>query len=707
MSTGAHRNGTLGTFAGVFTPSILTILGIILFLRIGYVVGQTGLLRALVIILAANLISLLTTASLSAIATNIRVKGGGDYYLISRTLGVEFGGAIGIVLFLAQAVSIAFYCFGFGEALVALLPPLAWLSARAVAIALLVPIFVFAWLGADWASRLQFAIMGVLAAALVSFFMGGFGAWDTATLRANWQPPASGMPFWAAFALFFPAVTGFTQGVSMSGDLRDPGRSLPTGTFAAVGLSMVVYLITAIVLAASLPSEALALDYQSMNRVAVIGGLISAGVMAATASSAMASHLGAPRILQALAADAVFPFLGVFAKGSGADNNPRRAVLLASAIAVGVIALGNLNAIAPVVAMFFLISYGLLNYATYYEVRASSPHFRPQFRFFHEHLSLAGAVGCLIAMLAIHATAALISVALLFAIHQYVKRTVGRMQWADSRHAYNFQRIRDLAFAMQREQPHPRDWRPQIIVLSKDEKRRRQVLFFGSWIEGDSGITTLVSIVESEDPHADARKEQLRVELERNIEEWQIKAFALVVKADSFRSGMEVLLQTYGLGPIKPNIVLLNWLEEAPDAQRERAERIFGRNLREAIRLGCNIVALSARDDAFDRILSNPPKERRIDIWWAGNASSRLSLILGVPHDPHGAFARRDNHGPCPGSSQAPRADDGPAPRNARRGCASMPKSAWWRGRWIARWCSGARPTHLSCFCPCACVAMC
>ena len=114
--------GTLGTFAGVFTPSILTILGIILFLRLGYVVGNAGLGLTLVILLLANGISVLTSVSLSAISTNLKVKGGGDYYLISRTLGLEFGGAIGIVVFLAQAVSIAFYCLGFGEALAALLP---------------------------------------------------------------------------------------------------------------------------------------------------------------------------------------------------------------------------------------------------------------------------------------------------------------------------------------------------------------------------------------------------------------------------------------------------------------------------------------------------------------------------------------------------------------------------------------------------------
>ncbi|MFH1122083.1 MAG: hypothetical protein V1758_00320 [Pseudomonadota bacterium] len=166
-------SGTMGTFAGVFTPSVLTILGIILFLRLGFVVGSAGLGRALIIIALANAISVLTSFSLSAIATNLKVKGGGDYDLISRTLGVQFGGAIGIVLFLAQSVSVAFYCIGFGEALAAMLPVGTRALPQIIAALAVSFLFIFAWLGADWATRFQYVVMGTLAAALISFFAGG------------------------------------------------------------------------------------------------------------------------------------------------------------------------------------------------------------------------------------------------------------------------------------------------------------------------------------------------------------------------------------------------------------------------------------------------------------------------------------------------------------------------------------------------------
>ena len=310
----------LGTFAGVFTPSVLTILGIILFLRLGFVTGEAGLGRALVIIALANAISVLTSFSLSAVATNFEVKGGGDYYLISRTLGAQFGGAIGIVLFLAQSISIAFYAIGFGEAVTAMLPS-GWLAPRVVSGVAVVGLFALAWLGSDWATRFQFVIMGLLVVSLAAFTVGAVRLWDAETLSGNWSP-AGDTPFWVLFALFFPAVTGFTQGVSMSGELRQPARSLPLGTFLAVGVSMVVYFGVAVLFAAALPGKELASDYGAMRRVALAPVLIDAGVIAATLSSALASFLGAPRILQSLARDRLAPLLPFFAKTSGTSGNP-------------------------------------------------------------------------------------------------------------------------------------------------------------------------------------------------------------------------------------------------------------------------------------------------------------------------------------------------------------------------------------------------
>ena len=620
--------GSLGTFPGVFTPSILTILGIILFLRMGYVVGSAGLGRALLIIGLANAISVLTSFSLSAIATNLRVKGGGDYYLISRTLGVEFGGSIGVVVFLAQSVSIAFYCIGFGEAISEIFGVGGGHSSQIIAACAIAFLFVFAWLGADWATRFQYVAMAILGLALLSFFVGGVLKWDTPTLVRNWASPTSGPGFWIVFAIFFPAVTGFTQGVSMSGDLKDPGKNLPLGTFAAVGLSIIVYFCAAFIFAASLPGEVLSSDYGAMKRVAVTGLLINAGVIAATLSSAMASFLGAPRILQSLSQDRVFPFLLPFAKGHGPTQNPRRGVLLSAGIAFATIGLGKLNLIAPVVSMFFLISYGLLNYATYFEAKSSSPSFRPRFKWFHPKLSLLGWIACLGVMLAIDVKAGVAAIAVLFAVQQYLKRTAGPARWADSRRSYHLMQVRENLLAAASEAAHPRDWRPIILAFSDTPQRRTRLLHFSSWLEGGSGLTTAVRILEGEGVKMLKHKAEAEEELQKDIQENHLTAFPLVLTAPSITMGIQALAQAYGIGPVRANTILLNWPQQLDARLPELHSLKFGTNLRAGFRLGCNLLVLDANDEEWAGLEKLPAPDRRIDVWWWDDATSHLMLLL-------------------------------------------------------------------------------
>jgi len=629
-NTSTKKQGTLGTFAGVFTPSVLTILGIILFLRLGFVVGGAGLKSALIILLLANGISILTTFSLSAISTNIRVKGGGDYYLISRTLGLEFGGSIGIVLFLAQSVSIGFYCIGFGEVLANIVSASnVRIFSQTVAASAVVFLFIFAWLGADWATRFQYGVMAILGAALISFFMGGLGKWSPEILAQNWSAPATGLPFWALFAIFFPAVTGFTQGVSMSGDLKDPGKSLPAGTFLAVGISIAVYFGAAVIFAGSLPGTTLTSDYTAMKQVGAIHFIIDGGVIAATLSSAMASFLGAPRILQSLSGDRIFTFLLPFAKGSGPLNNPRRGVLLSAGIALATIGLGKLNLIAPVVSMFFLISYGLLNYATYYEIRAESPSFRPRFRFFDKRLSLLGAFFCLAVMLAIHIKAGIVAIAVLFSIYQYLKRTAGPARWADSRRSYHLQQVRENLLAAAAEPEHPRDWRPDILLFSEAAHRRKQLLEFANWLQGSSGFTTVVQILEGKGAKTLRLRKEKEAKLRADIQANDMAAFHLVLAVPDFTSGAQALVQAFGIGPLRANTVLLNWFEQLPQKVTETHKRRYGRHLRTAYRLGKNVVVLDAKTGGWEDFKTTPVEKRRIDVWWwCDDATCQLSLLL-------------------------------------------------------------------------------
>jgi hypothetical protein len=369
-------------------------------------------------------------------------------------------------------------------------------------------------------------------------------------------------------------------------------------------------------------------DYGAMKRISLFGFLIDAGVIAAALSSAMASFLGGPRVLQSLASDRIIPFLLPLAKGYGPTNNPRRAVLLSALIAFATVGIGNLNVIAPVVSMFFLVSYGLLNFATYFEARAHSPSFRPQFRFFDQRLSLIGWIACFGVMLAIDPLAGVVSLAVLMAVYQYLKRTAGPSRWADTRRSFYLQQARQSLLAAEKEPEHPRNWRPQILAFSDDTQRRERLLRFSSWIEGGSGLTTAVRILEGDGITMLKQRRDAEIDLSTDIAEHGLKAFPLVVTAPNIDIGVSTVIQSFGVGPLKVNTVLLNWMQQMSRGIPGIRELRYGRNLRNVFRLGCHIVILHAPEDRWNLLQNVPAKKRCLDVWWWDNASSRLMLLF-------------------------------------------------------------------------------
>ena len=500
-------------------------------------------------LLLAISISVLTSISLSAIATNRKVRGGGDYYIISRSLGVEYGGALGLLLFVAQAVSVAFYCIGFGEAVTSIAGGDPSMVKGVAAVAGRGALRARGG-GRRSGHAFQYLIMVVLAAALVSFFAGAVRVWDPELLRAGWTGTAGSDGFWVIFAILFPAVTGFSQGVSMSGDLKDPSRSLPLGTFLAVGLSTLVYTGAMVALAGSASVTGLAADYDAIARVAWTPIAIDAGVLAATLSSALASFIGAPRILQALARDRLFAVLTPLGQGYGDRDNPRRAVALTAVIALGTIAAGDLNAIASLVSMFFLVSYGLLNYATYVEAVAASPSFRPRFRFFHARASLAGTALCGLVMLMIDPMASAIALGMLSAVYHYLRRTAIPVRWHDNQHAYRFRRVKDGLRELTEHAEGSSDWQPHILAFTETVERRERVLRVASWIAGGSGLITAVQLVEGDGASAAVRQQCLEAEraLRSELDATSLDAFPLVVAAPDLRTATLTLLQSWGVG---------------------------------------------------------------------------------------------------------------------------------------------------------------
>lgn len=621
--------GTLGTFGGVFTPSILTILGLVLFLRVAYVVGSVGLVRALIILTLATSVAVLTSLSLATVATNMKVRGGGYYFLISRTLGIEFGGAVGIVLYLAISVSIAFYSIGFAEALVTALGFESSLLVQLCAAALVLALTGICFVGSDLATRLQYLVMVLLILALVSFFIGAVSRFDSGLLSDNLgQPDDPEVGFWEAFAIFFPAVTGFSQGVAMSGDLKTPSRSITRGTFAAVGLSTVIYLATIVLLAGGAPAAVLAADTTTiMGDFSWVGWTMLVGVLAATLSSALASALGGPRVLQKLGEDKVLPRLDYFAPGFGVANNPRRALFVSTGFALFTVAAGDLNAIAPVISMFFLASYGIINYATYYEIRAGSTAFRPSFRWYDRRASLAGTIACAGAIVAINPLAGALAATVFVALYNYLGQRDVPDRWVDSSGSHHYTRARAHLRSLANEPVGSRDWRPCILAfVPRDPVIRGRMIRMSSWIEGDSGYLTAVRIIEGSGPVLRRQAMAIEKDLSAEVDALVPGASARVLVLGDADSGVQSLIQSHGLGPIRPNTTVfgVRGLRGTDDNQQA-----YSQMLRNCVRFGTNVAVISVRDDAWERFEATPKSQRSIALWWTDDQAGQLVTLLG------------------------------------------------------------------------------
>jgi amino acid transporter len=606
-----------GTFGGVFTPNVLTILGVIMFLRFGQITGQAGILHALLILLFAKVITSGTAVSLAAIATNTRVKAGGAYYLISRSLGVEFGGGIALVFYLAQAISVAMYVIGFAEAFVATFPALG-VTQRAVATVANVGVFATVIVGAGWAIKIQYGILAVLALALLSF---GIGIADTISpelLTANLSPQYSnGESFLTMFALFFPAATGIMAGANMSGDLRDPGRSLPLGTFAAIAVTTLVYLALILALGGGVQRSELVANSFVMHDVAVWPSLIVAGVFAATLSSALGSMLGAPRILQAFARDKVFKRLNFLGKGSGVGDEPRRAVLITALVSQAASMLGDLNAIAPIITMFFIVTYGTLNLACFYEGYSHNPSFRPRFRYSHWALALAAAAGCAIAMLLMAPFWAIGALLTVGAVHWVIRRIGIRARWGDVRSGVAFERARKALLELERAPIHPKNWRPIVLALA-GASGRHQVSELGYWLTAGRGVLSIGQVITGDvDDRLErgARAERL---LRQSIDKEGLEAFPAIVIDDDLLEGVKALLQCHGVGGIRPNTLLLGWGDDPEHLER------FAAVLRLAADLRRNVVVI--KREAQREPWSVPTGD--IHIWWHGRRNGPLTLML-------------------------------------------------------------------------------
>ncbi|MFC1976048.1 amino acid permease [Chloroflexota bacterium] len=453
-----------GTFNGVFLPTLLTILGAVMYLRTGWVVGNAGLLGGILIILLANLITICTGLSVSSIATNIRVRAGGAFSIISQSLGLEVGGSVSVPFYLAQSISVAFYVFAFSEGWTLIFPSHPeWL----VVVTGFAVCFLIAWISVSLAARVRYIILTIITLSLISVVMGLLPQFGGITQTPTLWGEFPGGDFWTVFAVFFPAVTGLLTGVNMSGTLKEPRKSIPTGMLSAMILTMFIYLGLAYWSSLVATPQELVQNLTIMVDKAAFGPIVLAGILAATFSAALNSLVGAPRILQAIAEHRVLPGSAIFARQT-ASGEPRPAMYLTGVIGLATIGFGlvsgGLNAIAPLMTMFFLITYTVLNGVVALEQLLGLVSFRPLLQV-PRLVPIIGVAGCIVVMFLIAPIFSLVAIVVTILLYAYLSRRQLQAPWSDVRSGL-FVTLAEWAAKRVIMMPdsQERAWKPSLLV---------------------------------------------------------------------------------------------------------------------------------------------------------------------------------------------------------------------------------------------------
>jgi amino acid transporter len=518
----------------VFMTTIATILGAILFLRFGYSVGQVGLLGTLGIIAISHMVTLPTAMAVSEIATNQKVEGGGLYYIISRSFGINIGAAIGVTLYLAQAIGVAFYIIACAEAFT---PVFDFLNTnygyhladkRIVSIPLTVMLGVLMLTkGADLGIKALYGVVTILFISIGMFFFGTTEYQEINPLHLT-NKILDGDNFFYVFAIIFPAFTGMAAGVGLSGDLKDPKKSIPRGTIWATLAGMVIYIAAAFKLSLSASPEDLANNQFIMSDIAIWGPIIPIGLVCATLSSALGSIMVAPRTLQALAGDSVFgiPALNQWlGKESGISKEPRNGIIITTALAFFFVAIGNVDFVAEIISMFFMVSYGAICVISFFHHFAADPSYRPAFKS-KWYFSLVGALMCFYLMFSMNAAYAIGSLTIMVLIYMLISRVnEDKNGLAKIFQGVIFQLSRKMQIFLQNADKDEEGWRPSVICISKNAFKRTADFDMLRWMSHSYGFGMYIHFINqylSRDTNKKARQDLLNlietsVELDSNV----------------------------------------------------------------------------------------------------------------------------------------------------------------------------------------------
>ena len=538
-----------GTFGGVFTPDVLTILGVIMFLRLGWVVGNAGFLGAVLIIVMAKTVTICTGLSMASITTNIKIGPGGAYSIISKSLGLEAGGSVGIPFYISQTLSAALYIIGFTEGWLYIFPSH---PRNIVAVVVWFSLLAISYASARFAIKIQYVIMVIIGLAILSIVLTRREANEELVLIGSLED----VGFWGVFAIFFPAVTGIMAGANLSGELKEPRKAIPLGTLSAIGVTMVIYIGLAYVAARYFTTEELTNNQMALIGGALWGPVVLAGVLAATFSSALGSMVGAPRILQALAEQKTIPYHRLLSR-KAANHEPRNAIIFTGIIVIISIIPGNLDALASLITMFFLITYGTLNLIVYIQQSMKIISFRPTFKV-PRYVPLFGALSCLSIMFLINPLFSVVAFMTIISLYIWLTRKGLEAEWGDIRGGMLLvlaERASRLAAKFPR---HQVSWKPDLLIPIDDPKVWAGSLLLIKSILYPSGSIFAFTVRDSDIEET----ENDLTELLAPLTDQNILVNSTVIEDSDFLHGARLVIQTLKGGTLRPNTLFLTLGED-------------------------------------------------------------------------------------------------------------------------------------------------
>ncbi|KAL1139874.1 hypothetical protein AAG570_006851 [Ranatra chinensis] len=595
-----------------------------LFLRLSWVVSQSGIGESLLIIAISAIVCVITTLSLSAISTNGEVKGGGVYYIISRSLGPEFGASVGVILAFANAVAASMNTIGFCSSLNDLLKENnvkivdgGVNDIRIVGVCAIFVMIIICAIGMEWESKAQNILVIVILAAILNFLVGaaigplsdeqkakGFVGFDTEVFASNWAPDyryseKKDQNFFSVFSIFFPSVTGIQAGANISGDLKDPAESIPKGTLLALGISMFSYALFVVFAGGAAMRDAsgnvadynnyrnytqcvlnnhtcnygLHNDYTVMQLMSGWGYLIYAGCFAATISTALTNLLSVPRLVQALGIDRVYPGLMFFSKGYGKAGEPYRGYVLTFLISSAFVLMADLNAIAPLISNFYLASYALINFCTFHAALIKALGWRPTFKYYNMWLSLFGFFLCVLIMFLIDWETSLITFAVFFVLYVIVVYRKPDANWGSSTQAQIYKTALLTVQKLASSSEHVKNYQPQLLVLSGPPQNRPALIDLANLITKHNSLLVCAEILKERLLYR-SRMARIRAGCD-----WlairKVKGFFTIVDGLRMEDGTKALMQSTGVGKLRPNVLLMGYKSDWQTCSFEDLQTYF------------------------------------------------------------------------------------------------------------------------------------